>query len=87
MRHVHAVTLVAPYSLNPRLAVSGWFVKGDPLNPMGYTHRQGVAPQRQSRTAAPIAASSGTAIRSPASMSKMAMRPAVPVMRAYFSMA
>lgn len=38
VRHVHSVTLVAPYSLNPRLAVSGWFVKGDPLNPMGYTH-------------------------------------------------
>jgi SM-20-related protein len=38
VRHVHSVTLVAPYSLHPRLAVSGWFVKGDPLNPMGYTH-------------------------------------------------
>jgi Rps23 Pro-64 3,4-dihydroxylase Tpa1-like proline 4-hydroxylase len=38
VRHVHSVTLVAPYALNPRLAVSGWFVKGDPLNPMGYTH-------------------------------------------------
>ena len=36
--HVHSVTLVAPYALNPRLAVSGWFVKGDPLHPMGYTH-------------------------------------------------
>lgn len=36
--HVHAVTLVASYALNPRNAVSGWFVKGDPLNPMGYTH-------------------------------------------------
>ena len=38
VRHVHAVTLVAPFALHPRLAVSGWFVKGDPLNPMGYTH-------------------------------------------------
>jgi SM-20-related protein len=36
--HVHSVTLVAPYALNPRHAVSGWFVKGDPLHPMGYTH-------------------------------------------------
>jgi hypothetical protein len=32
------VTLVAPWALNPRLAVSGWFVKGDPLKPVGYTH-------------------------------------------------
>jgi len=38
VRHVHSVTLVAPWALNPRHAVSGWFVKGDPLNPMGYTH-------------------------------------------------
>ena len=38
VRHVHSVTLVAPFALNPRHAVSGWFVKGDPLNPMGYTH-------------------------------------------------
>jgi SM-20-related protein len=38
VKHVHSVTLVAPYALNPRLAVSGWFVKGDPLHPMGYTH-------------------------------------------------
>lgn len=38
VRHIHSVTLVAPYSLNPRHAVSGWFVKGDPMNPMGYTH-------------------------------------------------
>jgi hypothetical protein len=38
VRHVHSVTLVTPWALNPRLAVSGWFVKGDPLNPMGYTH-------------------------------------------------
>lgn len=38
VRHVHSVTLVAPYSLNPRHAVSGWYVAGDPLNPMGYTH-------------------------------------------------
>lgn len=38
VRHVHSVTLVAPFALNPRQAVSGWFVKGDPLNPMGYTH-------------------------------------------------
>ncbi len=38
VRHVHSVTLVTPWSLNPRLAVSGWFVKGDPLHPMGYTH-------------------------------------------------
>jgi SM-20-related protein len=36
--HVHSVTLIAPYALNPRHAVSGWFVKGDPLRPMGYTH-------------------------------------------------
>ncbi|HEY7799563.1 MAG TPA: 2OG-Fe(II) oxygenase family protein [Hyphomonadaceae bacterium] len=36
--HVHSVTLVAPYALNPRLAVSGWFVKGDPLRPQGYVH-------------------------------------------------
>jgi len=36
--HVHSVTLVAPFALNPRQTVSGWFVKGDPLNPMGYTH-------------------------------------------------
>ncbi|HEX5007106.1 MAG TPA: 2OG-Fe(II) oxygenase family protein [Hyphomonadaceae bacterium] len=36
--HIHSVTLVAPYALNPRHAVSGWFVKGDPLHPMGYTH-------------------------------------------------
>jgi len=41
VRHVHSVTLVAPFSLHPRLAVSGWFVKGDPLNPMGYTHTKG----------------------------------------------
>jgi SM-20-related protein len=34
VRHVHAVTLVAPFALHPRLAVSGWFVKGDPLNPV-----------------------------------------------------
>lgn len=38
VRHVHSVTLVAPWALNPRHAVSGWFVKGDPLKPMGYTH-------------------------------------------------
>jgi SM-20-related protein len=38
VRHVHSVTLVAPWAMNPRLAVSGWFVKGDPLKPMGYTH-------------------------------------------------
>ena len=38
VRHVHSVTFVAPFALNPRHAVSGWFVKGDPLNPMGYTH-------------------------------------------------
>jgi Rps23 Pro-64 3,4-dihydroxylase Tpa1-like proline 4-hydroxylase len=38
VRHVHSVTLVAPFALNPRHAVSGWFVKGDPLRPMGYTH-------------------------------------------------
>jgi hypothetical protein len=31
--HVHAVTYVAPFAAGPRLAVSGWFVKGDPLNP------------------------------------------------------
>jgi SM-20-related protein len=36
--HVHAVTFVAPFALGPRLAVSGWFVKGDPLRPQGYTH-------------------------------------------------
>jgi SM-20-related protein len=36
--HVHSVTLVAPFALNPRHAISGWFVKGDPLQPMGYTH-------------------------------------------------
>lgn len=34
VRHVHSVTLVAPYARNPRHAVSGWFVKGDPLRPM-----------------------------------------------------
>jgi SM-20-related protein len=38
VRHVHSVTLVTPWALNPRLAVSGWFVKGDPLNPVGYAH-------------------------------------------------
>lgn len=38
VRHVHSVTLVAPYALNPRHAVSGWYVSGDPLKPMGYTH-------------------------------------------------
>lgn len=38
VRHIHSVTLVAPYALNPRLAVSGWYVSGDPLKPMGYTH-------------------------------------------------
>jgi Rps23 Pro-64 3,4-dihydroxylase Tpa1-like proline 4-hydroxylase len=38
VRHVQSVTLVAPWALNPRLAVSGWFVKGDPLKPVGYTH-------------------------------------------------
>jgi Rps23 Pro-64 3,4-dihydroxylase Tpa1-like proline 4-hydroxylase len=31
VRHVHAVTYVAPFAQAPRLAVSGWFVKGDPL--------------------------------------------------------
>lgn len=36
--HVHAVTFVAPFALGPRLAVSGWFVKGDPLHPQGYSH-------------------------------------------------
>jgi SM-20-related protein len=29
--HWHAVTYVAPYAQAPRLALSGWFVKGDPL--------------------------------------------------------
>jgi SM-20-related protein len=38
VRHVHSVTLVAPWALNPRHAVSGWFVNGDPLNPVGYGH-------------------------------------------------
>jgi len=38
VRHVHSVTLVAPYALNPRHAVSGWFVAGDPLQPQGYAH-------------------------------------------------
>jgi SM-20-related protein len=38
VKHVHSVTLVAPYALNPRLAVSGWFVKGDPLKPGQYHH-------------------------------------------------
>ena len=38
VRHVHSVTLVAPYALNPRHAISGWFVAGDPLQPQGYTH-------------------------------------------------
>lgn len=38
VRHVHSVTLVTPWALNPRHAVSGWFVKGDPLNPVGYAH-------------------------------------------------
>ena len=33
--HVHAVTYVAPFAAGPRLSVSGWFVKGDPLKPMG----------------------------------------------------
>ncbi len=41
VRHVHSVTLVAPYSLNPRHAVSGWYVNGDPLRPMDYTHTAG----------------------------------------------
>ncbi len=36
--HVHSVTLIAPFALAPRLAVSGWFVKGDPLRPQEYTH-------------------------------------------------
>jgi len=31
VRHAHAVTYVAPFAQAPRLAVSGWFVKGDPL--------------------------------------------------------
>src|SRR5262249_16875330 len=35
VRHVHSVTLVAPWAMNSRLAVSGWFVKGDPMKPMG----------------------------------------------------
>jgi len=38
VRHIHSVTLVAPYALNPRHAISGWYVQGDPLNPMGYSH-------------------------------------------------
>jgi Rps23 Pro-64 3,4-dihydroxylase Tpa1-like proline 4-hydroxylase len=38
VHHIHSVTLVAPYALNPRLAVSGWYVCGDPLKPMGYMH-------------------------------------------------
>jgi hypothetical protein len=33
VRHVHAVTYVAPFAKAPRLAVSGWFVDGDPLKP------------------------------------------------------
>lgn len=41
VRHVHSVTLVAPYAGNPRQAVSGWYVSGDPLHPMGYTHTKG----------------------------------------------
>lgn len=41
VRHVHSVTLIAPYAGNPRQAVSGWYVAGDPLNPMGYTHTNG----------------------------------------------
>jgi hypothetical protein len=43
-RHVHSATLVAPFAQNPRLTVSGWFVKGDPPNPMGYTHAKGSWP-------------------------------------------
>jgi 2-oxoglutarate-Fe(II)-dependent oxygenase superfamily protein len=38
VRHVHSVTLVAPWAAGPRVAISGWFVKGDPLKPMSYTH-------------------------------------------------
>ena len=34
VRHVHSVTLIAPFARNPRHAVSGWFVKGDPLKRM-----------------------------------------------------
>jgi hypothetical protein len=33
VRHVHAVTYVAPFARAARLAVSGWFVDGDPLKP------------------------------------------------------
>lgn len=36
--HVHSVTFVTPFPQGPRLAISGWFVKGDPLKPMEYTH-------------------------------------------------
>lgn len=38
VRHVHSVTYTTPFCQNPRHAVSGWFVKGDPLHPQGYTH-------------------------------------------------
>lgn len=31
--HEHSVTYVTPFAAGQRLAVSGWFVKGDPLKP------------------------------------------------------
>ena len=30
IRHIHAVTYVAPYALEPRLSLTGWF-RGKPL--------------------------------------------------------
>lgn len=38
VRHVHSVTFMTPFCQNPRVAISGWFVKGDPLRPQDYTH-------------------------------------------------
>lgn len=34
VRHVHSVTFITPFARNPRHAVSGWLVKGDPLKPL-----------------------------------------------------
>jgi SM-20-related protein len=34
---VHSVTYVAPFARAPRLAISGWFVSGDPLKPAART--------------------------------------------------
>jgi Rps23 Pro-64 3,4-dihydroxylase Tpa1-like proline 4-hydroxylase len=38
VRHVHSVTFTTPFCQNPRHAVSGWFVRGDPLRPQDYAH-------------------------------------------------